>query len=95
MAYKDVMMLEDADVYHTFKKCKELGAVAMVHAENGHLIAEVTCAVRRRKTFEMIHIIYQQKTKDIVDEGITGPEGHLYSRPEEVSFVEKLWNYFT
>lgn len=64
MAYKDVMMLEDAEMYHTFKKCKELGAVAMVHAENGHLIAE--------------------KTKEIVTEGITGPEGHLYSRPEEV-----------
>ncbi|ELT95974.1 hypothetical protein CAPTEDRAFT_148750 [Capitella teleta] len=42
MAYKDVLMLEDAEMYQCFKKCKELRAIAMVHAENGHLIAEKT-----------------------------------------------------
>ena len=41
MAYKDVLMLEDAEMYQCFKRCRELGAIAMVHAENGHLIAEV------------------------------------------------------
>jgi dihydropyrimidinase len=41
MAYKDVLMLEDAEMYQCFKKCKQLGALAMVHAENGHIIAEV------------------------------------------------------
>ena len=41
MAYKDVFMLDDTDLYHVFKKCKEIGAIAMVHAENGGLIAEV------------------------------------------------------
>ena len=41
MAYKDVFMLEDADMYAAFRRCKELGAIPMVHAENGHLIALV------------------------------------------------------
>ncbi|KAK3742135.1 hypothetical protein RRG08_008537 [Elysia crispata] len=38
MAYKDVMMLEDPEIYSCFKQCKELKALPMVHAENGHLI---------------------------------------------------------
>ncbi|XP_025086455.1 dihydropyrimidinase-like [Pomacea canaliculata] len=39
MAYKDVLMLEDDELYETFSHCRDLGALAMVHAENGHLIA--------------------------------------------------------
>lgn len=64
MAYKDVFMLDDTDLYNVFKKCKELGAIAQVHAENGSLIAE--------------------KAKEVIAAGITGPEGHALSRPEEV-----------
>lgn len=41
LAYKDVFMLEDNELYEVFKRCRELGALGMVHAENGHLIAEV------------------------------------------------------
>ena len=41
MAYKDVFMLNDTELYNMFKKCKELGAIAQVHAENGNLIEEV------------------------------------------------------
>ena len=59
MAYKDVFMLRDDEVfidivtmtmcnhvishqmYHAFKQCKQLGAIAQVHAENGDLIVEV------------------------------------------------------
>ncbi|XP_052799951.1 dihydropyrimidinase-like isoform X3 [Mya arenaria] len=40
LAYKDVFMLDDSELYNSFKRCKELGAMAMVHAENGHLIAQ-------------------------------------------------------
>ena len=29
-------------MYHAFTRCKELGALAQVHAENGDLIAEVS-----------------------------------------------------
>ena len=42
MAYKDLYMLRDPELYAAFEKCKELGAVAMVHAENGDIIAEVS-----------------------------------------------------
>ena len=41
MAYKDVFMLRDDELYHAFKACREFGALAQVHAENGDLIAEV------------------------------------------------------
>lgn len=62
MAYKDSLMIKDEDLIKMMKKCKELGAIAMVHAENGDLIDECT-----------------RKIKSL---GITGPEGHLLSRPE-------------
>eukprot|EP01090_Pellita_catalonica_P022148 TRINITY_DN8496_c0_g1_i1.p1 TRINITY_DN8496_c0_g1~~TRINITY_DN8496_c0_g1_i1.p1 ORF type:complete len:498 (+),score=90.94 TRINITY_DN8496_c0_g1_i1:1627-3120(+) len=64
MAYKGVFMLEDDALFHVFQQCKKLGALAQVHAENGHVIAE-----GQKKMLEM---------------GITGPEGHQMSRPEEV-----------
>ena len=57
-------MVEDDELYYAFQQCKKLGAIAQVHAENGHLIAE-----GQKKMLEM---------------GITGPEGHEMSRPEEV-----------
>lgn len=41
MAYRDMFMLRDPELIETFKTCKEIGAIAMVHAENGDLIAEV------------------------------------------------------
>lgn len=41
LAYKDLYMIDDEEMYHVLETCKELGAVAMVHAENGTLIKEV------------------------------------------------------
>ncbi|XP_049783740.1 dihydropyrimidinase-like isoform X2 [Schistocerca cancellata] len=40
MAYKDVFMLGDSELFEVFERCKELGAVALVHAENGSIIAK-------------------------------------------------------
>ncbi|XP_076237810.1 collapsin Response Mediator Protein isoform X1 [Calliopsis andreniformis] len=64
MAYRDTYMLRDPELIESFKACKELGAIAMVHAENGDIIA--------------------WNTKRLLEAGVTGPEGHEMSRPEEV-----------
>lgn len=39
LAYKDVFMLRDDELLQSFERCKELGALAQVHAENGDIIA--------------------------------------------------------
>lgn len=41
MAYKDVLMLKDSELYQAMHSCKDIGAVARVHAENGELVHEV------------------------------------------------------
>jgi dihydropyrimidinase len=38
MAYKGALMVEDDEMYASFRRCEELGALPMVHAENGDLI---------------------------------------------------------
>ncbi|XP_077349285.1 dihydropyrimidinase isoform X2 [Lithobates pipiens] len=40
MAYKDVYMVHDLELFQAFSCCKNIGAIAQVHAENGDLIAE-------------------------------------------------------
>ncbi|XP_051976726.1 dihydropyrimidinase-related protein 5-like [Xyrauchen texanus] len=41
MAYKDLLMLKDSELYQVLNTCKDVGAVARVHAENGELVVEV------------------------------------------------------
>lgn len=50
MAYKGVFMLQDSELYAAFSRCKEVGAIAQVHAENGDLIAEV--GMRKRNSID-------------------------------------------
>lgn len=53
MAYKDVFMLQDHELYAAFSQCKEIGAIAQVHAENGDLIAEVFQNISDHNTVNM------------------------------------------
>jgi dihydropyrimidinase len=39
MAYKDALMLDDASLVQGFARCKELGVLPAVHAENGELVS--------------------------------------------------------
>ena len=64
MAYKGALMIDDDEMFASFQHCAALGALPLVHAENGDVVAAL-----------------QQK---YMDEGVTGPEGHAYSRPPEV-----------
>lgn len=64
MAYKGALMVTDDEMYHSFARCAGLGAMPLVHAENGDVVFRL-----------QQHLLAQ---------GITGPEGHAYSRPPEV-----------
>ncbi len=41
MAYKGSLMVNDTELYQSFTRCKGLGALPMVHAENGEMVAEL------------------------------------------------------
>ncbi|MFT6773539.1 MAG: dihydropyrimidinase [Paracoccaceae bacterium] len=64
MAYKGALMVQDDEMFASFQRCAALGAMPLVHAENGDVVAALT--------------------EKLLAEGITGPEGHAFSRPPEV-----------
>jgi dihydropyrimidinase len=64
MAYKGALMVNYDEMFSSFRRCAELGAMPLVHAENGDVVAAL-----------------QAK---LMADGITGPEGHAFSRPPEV-----------
>ncbi|PKU41237.1 hypothetical protein llap_8451 [Limosa lapponica baueri] len=71
MAYKDLYQMSNTELYEIFSCLAELGAIAQVHAENGDIIAQVTNYSSGEQT-------------RMLEMGITGPEGHVLSRPEEL-----------
>jgi len=42
LAYKGALMVNDDELFASFKRCAELGATPLVHAENGDVVAEMT-----------------------------------------------------
>ncbi|OWU81616.1 dihydropyrimidinase [Phaeobacter sp. 22II1-1F12B] len=42
MAYKGALMVQDDEMYASFQRLSELGAIAMVHAENGDVVADLS-----------------------------------------------------
>lgn len=64
MAYKGALMVNDDELYNSFQRCTELGAMPLVHAENGDVVFRLQ--------------------EQLLSKGITGPEGHAFSRPPEV-----------
>ncbi len=42
MAYKGALMVNDDEMFASFNRLAELGGIAMVHAENGDVVAELT-----------------------------------------------------
>ncbi len=41
MAYKGALMVNDDEMFASFQRCKELGAIPLVHAENGDVVADL------------------------------------------------------
>jgi dihydropyrimidinase len=42
LAYKGALMVNDDELFSSFRRLRELGAIAMVHAENGDVVAELS-----------------------------------------------------
>ncbi len=45
MAYKGALMVNDEELYASFGRCAALGALPMVHAENGDVVQELQAAM--------------------------------------------------
>jgi dihydropyrimidinase len=48
MAYKGALMVNDDELYNSFARCAHLGAMPLVHAENGDVVARMQEAVLAR-----------------------------------------------
>ncbi|MFZ5964303.1 dihydropyrimidinase [Thalassococcus sp. BH17M4-6] len=42
LAYKGALMVNDDELFASFNRCAELGAIPLVHAENGDVVAELS-----------------------------------------------------
>ncbi|PIE90562.1 MAG: dihydropyrimidinase [Acidobacteria bacterium] len=60
MAYPGSLMMSDTDLFKAFRTCSKLGALPMVHAENGVIIEEF---IREALDKERVFPIYHAKTR--------------------------------
>jgi dihydropyrimidinase len=44
MAYKGALMVNDDELFASFRRVGDLGGLALVHAENGDVVAELTAS---------------------------------------------------
>ena len=49
MAYKGALMVNDDEMYASFQRCAELGALPLVHAENGDVVARLQQKLHGRR----------------------------------------------
>ena len=47
MAYKGALMVNDEEMFASFQRCAELGAMPLVHAENGDVVAAMQAKLLR------------------------------------------------
>lgn len=45
MAYKGALMVNDEEMYSSFRRCSALGAMPLVHAENGDVVAQLQASL--------------------------------------------------
>jgi len=45
LAYKGALMVDDDEMYSSFKRCAELGGMPLVHAENGDVVAQLQASL--------------------------------------------------
>ncbi|MCM3381753.1 dihydropyrimidinase [Shouchella clausii] len=85
MAYKHVFQADDATLFETLTKAKELGALVMVHAENGDVIDYLTKqALKEGKTAPIYHAL----TRPVEAEGeATGRACQLASLAQSQLYV--------
>ncbi|PYE81199.1 dihydropyrimidinase [Pseudoroseicyclus aestuarii] len=50
MAYKGSLMVQDDEMFASFQRLAELGAIALVHAENGDVVADLSAKLLREGT---------------------------------------------
>ena len=41
MAYKGALMVDDDELFSSFQRCAAIGALPLVHAENGDVVAQL------------------------------------------------------
>ena len=49
MAYKGALMVNDDEMFSSFQRCADLGALPLVHAENGDVVARDDRQAARRR----------------------------------------------